>query len=607
MLLIQHARKLCLVILGLISISQCVLFAQSLTFTQVTDVPSAPISLQSQAVAWGDYNNDGWEDLFISMGVSVPQFNHLYQNNGNGTFSQVTSGSIVTDFYQSKGCSWGDFNNDGYLDLFVASLLSTRQLYQNNGDGTFIKITSGAAVMDSGVTVGASWVDYDNDSYLDLDVSHAVGPNFLYKGDGTGSGFVRITGQPIVEDVTFTIGSAWADFDNDGDRDVFVPNGTSLGGDSINFFYVNNGDGTFTRDALNIFASDKTVDANGGSWVDYDNDDDLDLYVTGGNPPRVNQLYRNEGPLNNYTFSKIMNENIVTDTCQFCASHWGDLDNDGDLDLFVPNAGEPKYRNRLYVNNGDGTFTSLDSTSLLFEPRYIGSAMADYDNDGDLDIFLSSRLNNNEVSFLHRNDTQNNNNWIKIHCEGTQSNQAALGAKVRLKANINGTDIWQMREISGQSGLLGQSSLIAHFGLGDAVIIDSLRIEWPSGIADVETNIDVNQFVTALEGQGIITGISGQLVSVPQNITLYQNYPNPFNPSTSITYVLPTSSTVTLKVYNLLGQEVKTLVDEHQSAGTKSVVWNGRDNSGCLASSGIYIYTLQAGNAVQSQKMLLVR
>lgn len=394
---IQSTRKLCLLTLAIL-ICQSVLLAQSLTFTQVTDIPPAPIDVQAQAVAWGDYNNDGWEDLFISMGVQFPQLNRLYQNNGDGTFSQITSGDIVTDFYQSKACGWGDFNNDGYLDLFVASLLNTRQLYENNGNGTFTKITSGPAVMDSGVTVGATWVDYDNDGYLDLDVSNVIAANFLYKGDGTGSGFLRITGQPNVEDVTSTIASVWGDFDNDGDRDVFVPNNQPYGEDSTSYFYINNGDGTFTRDMLSIIASDKIENSNGGNWVDYDNDGDLDLYVTGGSPQATthpNYLYRNEGPANNFSFSKITTGNIVTDTSRASSSHWGDLDNDGDLDLFVintfyENVGGPKYRSLLYVNNGDGTFTSLDSTSILFEPNHVGSAMADYDNDGDLDIFCGA-------------------------------------------------------------------------------------------------------------------------------------------------------------------------------------------------------------------------
>jgi hypothetical protein len=190
------------------------------------------------------------------------------------------------------------------------------------------------------------------------------------------------------------------------------------------------------------------------------------------------------------------------------------------------------------------------------------------------------------------------------------SNKAAIGTKVHARATINGNSVWQMREISTQNSFNGHNSLRVHFGFGDATKIEELVFQWPSGVVDVMTDVDVNQFITVTESASLAkdpgyknSGIS----ALPNEFALYQNYPNPFNPTTTIRYALPADSRIVLTVYNSAGQQVKTLVNALQSAGEKTIQWDGTNNRGEKVSSGIYLYKLEAGNFVQTRKMILMK
>ncbi|MFC2086509.1 FG-GAP-like repeat-containing protein [Bacteroidota bacterium] len=368
--------------------------------------------------------------------------NRLYSNNGDGSFTKITTGVVVNDGYGTIG-TWGDYDNDGDLDLFVAG---NPALYQNNGDGTFINVTSGD-LYNSGISSGGcNWVDYDNDGDLDLFVANGenIITNILYRNDGE-LGFVQITSGDIVNDLAFSAGGSWGDYNNDGFLDLFVANG--FDSDQSNFLYRNNGDGTFVK-------------------------------ITSGD--------------------------IVNDGGCSYGSSWGDMDNDGDLDLFVTNNCDDNGQNNfLYSNNGDATFTKITTGGIVNDNNFsLGCAWADYDNDGNLDLFVA--VDNGTNNLLYRNDG-NSNNWINIKCVGTVSNTSAIGAKLRVKANIFGNDVWQMRELSGQTGagLGSQNSLNAEFGLGDATVIDSIIIEWPSDSVDIYTNVPVRQFAVVTENQDI--------------------------------------------------------------------------------------------------------
>jgi len=476
-------------------------------FTKITTGPMVTDVGYSAGGTWGDFNNDGFLDLFVPNGMDgAAYFSFLYRNNGDGTFTSVTSGPPVNVFAEATCACWGDYDNDGNLDLYAATT-GRNLLYHNNGGGAFTRITTGSIVTDSANTYGAAWVDYDNDGLLDLFVttfdparnSH----NFLYRNNGDGT-FSAITNSILVTDRGSSLGCVWGDYDNDGHLDLFVCGGT--GSDITilqpNRLYHNNGDGTFTRVSTGSIATD-LANSCACAWGDYDNDGFLDLFV-GNLRGQKNFLYHNNG---DGTFTRITNDIVANDVGNSFGCAWGDYNNDGFLDLFVTNEGLPDVVptpvNFLYHNNGDGTFTKVISGSQVNEySDSLGCAWADYDNDGFLDLFASR--GDGRGNYLYRNNG-NSNSWLTVKLIGTVSNRSAIGAKVHAKATIGGVSRWQLRQITGGGGFAGHNELQANFGLGDATNIDLVRIEWPSGIAQTLTNVAPKQFLTVVEHQPGVT------------------------------------------------------------------------------------------------------
>ena len=466
--------------------------------------------------AWVDIDNDGYLDLFA--GASGGTDNHLYHNNKDGTFTKVSLNDFPPSGNQEHGGVWADFNNDGFEDLLVTggqyetgnSGAFRNVLYQNNGDGTFRMITNGIFATEIGQFHAAAWVDYDRDGFVDLFVtSHGASAgqppatNRLYHNNGDGT-FTKITVGPVVNDPGDYLGRAWGDYDNDGWPDLFVPDWSG----TKNHLYHNNGGGQFSAITQSIVA--QAVGTSGcAAWADYDNDGYLDLLVVNTDITRSanlhNYLYHNEG---NGTFTLVTQGSIVQDTSLggFVSCAWGDYDNDGFIDVITsPNATHSSY---LYHNNGDGTFTKVEhgsvTSDLASRPVY---AWGDYDRDGFLDLFVAqgggweifhpagTPLPFN--SLYHNNG--NSNAWINIKLIGTVSNRSAVGAKVRVKAFYRGASRWQLREITAGDGNGTQQPLNAHFGLGDATNVETLRIEWPSGTLQEFQNVPARQFLTVTE------------------------------------------------------------------------------------------------------------
>ena len=457
-------------------------------FTKITEDPIANDSGWTYGCAWADYSGDGFPDLFLDNNNPANNKNNsLYLNNGDGTFTRISAGPVVNDDGSSYGCSWGDYDNDGFPDLFVSNYNEDNFLYRNDG-GTFTKITEGRIVSDGGRSTGCAWADYDSDGRLDLYVANRDQVNFLYHNDG--GTFSRITAGAIATDVANSSCCTWADYDDDGFIDAFVANV-----ESPNCLYHNDGNGSFTKVTSGPVVTD-TSRCNGASWADMDNDGDLDLFVATGVLGMYNDLlYRNNG---DGTFTKITDSPVVNDATWSGGGAWADFDNDGDLDLFV---GAYDGHNRLYENDGTGTFTSIDTGVVVTDGNYImGSAWADYDRDGDLDLFTARNNYFGGSSCLYRNDG-NGNHWLSVHCIGTVSNKMAVGARVRVKATIRGQAVWQMRELSTQTGggNSGQSDINAAFGLADAAVVESLAVRWPSGIVQTLTAIATDQHLTIVE------------------------------------------------------------------------------------------------------------
>ncbi len=446
--------------------------AQEVTFTKVTTGSIVNDGGWNYAMSWADFNNDDLPDLFVTNNdADNGKLNFLYLNNGDGSFEKVTEGSVVSDGGSSYSCTAADVNGDGYTDLFVANYNENNFLYFGNGDGTFDKETQGAIVTNGGKSAGAAWTDYDLDGYADLYVANRDQPNFLYHGVGPGL-FEKVTTGAIATESANSSGCAWGDYDGDGYPDLYVANSGSP-----SRLYHNNGDGLFSPVEEPPFTTDLSY-CSGASWGDCDNDGDLDLFVATGQLGMYNNwFYLNNG---DGSFTKVTDGPLVNEVLWSSGSAWGDYDKDGDLDLAV---GGYDGDNLLFSNEGDGTFTKVESNALVDDGNYTeGLAWADVDNDGDLDIFTAKNnyFGGNNSFFL--NDG-NDNNWLKVKAavfSACVNGTGAYGARVYVHAVIGGEPVAQMREITCQSGggQGGQNERIQFFGLGDASIVDSVVVEW---------------------------------------------------------------------------------------------------------------------------------
>ena len=495
-------------------------------------------------VAVLDYDNDGLPDIFFTNGASIPSleksdssyFNRLYRNNGDGTFSDVTEKAGLKGIGYSMGAAAGDYDNDGYVDLYVAGF-NHNQLMHNNGDGTFKDVTEKAGVvgnvpgMGKAWAVTAGWFDYDNDGLLDLLVINYLKydiancklceikgirtycspgnfegtPNILYKNNGDGT-FTDVSERShLAKYIGKGMGVAFADYDNDGFMDVFVSNDTWP-----NFLLHNNGDGTFKDVALETgtdYTSDGSAVAGmGAEFRDLNNDGLPDIFhtamVTDGFP-----LYKNTGG----QFEDITNISGLSAFSRRLTA-WGtgafDFDNDGYKDLFTANAAildnEMEVVNRPYRmpagllrNNGDFTFTDLSASagSSFADPRaHRGAAFADFNNDGKIDIIVTA-LNDKPQLFLNR--SKNENHWIILNLIGTKDNRDGIGTKIKL-STTNGV---QYNHVTTAVGYSSSSDKRVHFGVGNATVIDKIELQWPSGVKQVLLHVKADQVLTITESR----------------------------------------------------------------------------------------------------------
>ncbi|MEQ8360557.1 MAG: FG-GAP-like repeat-containing protein [Cytophagales bacterium] len=463
-----------------------------LSFTKINqptnDISNHPAISAYTGASWIDYNGDGHIDLFVNS-------NFLYRNDSNGVFTINNNIGINTANGLGNGNSWGDFDNDGDPDLARTHSLSD---ILENKDSLFFNQTSGR--LESLVYRGWStaWGDYDNDGFLDLVMVHPQGflgaaqKNILYHNDGDGR-FTRIFND-VTADFSAYTGCTWTDFDLDGDLDLFIGSGevSNLSEDDI---FINKLSETGTADLIRLDTGILATDLRDGqnwNWIDFDNDGDLDGFVTNYNASKSNDFYKNDGNGVYRLLSSIEVGNIVNQLGAGLTNLWGDFDNDGDLDCFVTFDGG--QQDRFYKN--DSSFFNEVTLSLSATGSSRGASAGDYDNDGFLDLFVSS-ASASSVG-LYKNDG-NSNNWIILDLEGSISNKSAIGAMVRLKATIGGQAVWQMREVNSQNSFCGANDLRVHFGLRDAPQADSIIINWPSGQIDVLVNTSPNSIYTITE------------------------------------------------------------------------------------------------------------
>lgn len=513
-------------------------------FSKVLNSPVTQTPGDSRSVNWIDYDNDQDLDLFISNGPQGGAPNFLYRNDGAAGFTAVTNQSIVTDSAPSDGATWADYDNDGDIDCFVVNWYGVNnQFYQNNGDGTFEKITTGAFVNDGGFSETASWGDYDQDGFVDLYVSNSAGNkrNFLYHNNGDGS-FTKIINGAAVTDAATSRSVNWTDYDLDGDVDLFVSNENN---EQENLYRNDAGVLTKITGGPLLTAGGKTMSS---SWADYDNDGDFDVFLA--NDQGNGALFRND----NGTFVRITTGPVVTSGGNSFGCQWADIDLDGDQDLFVTNAfGSGLLKNFLFMNQGDGTFIR-DTAEVVSQDEgwSYGCAFGDYDRDGDLDLAVANCYNATQPDYLYQNHSnESGRHWLVVQCTGVGSNRSAIGAKVWAYSQLNGQPFTQLREISAQSGYCGQNQLAAHFGLGAAQVLDSVAVQWPSGQRQVLHNQAVDQYLQVTELQMVATR---PVPSFP--LPELRISPNPFTDSVSVFWEMPATGSVLLEVIDLQGKTV---------------------------------------------------
>ncbi len=457
----------------------------NLLFSKLEDVLLDSKNTNSWTISWIDINKDGYDDLYLTdMGLTAP--NLIYMNNTNGGFY---AGQTLPEDGVSMSNTWADVDNDGDEDLLVLNNGRNPNRFYKNENGTLVVDNSKSFTQDISYYHGGAFADCDNDNKVDVFMCNYFPTKYneLHKNNSNGDFTKDISGTVSLE-ANSSLGPTWADYDQDGLMDLFVPNGQG----NKNSLFHNNGNGIFSKS--NSIVSQDGGKSVGSCWGDIDNDGDLDLFVANSNSV-TNFLYKNLG---GGIFEKITNS-IVNQGGSSHGCSFADIDNDGDLDLYVSNDRIRKY---LYFNDGQGNFSENREEMITYNfGLSFGHAWSDYDHDGDLDLAVATHSNQKNYVFKNNGNT---NNWLEINLNATVSNGSAIGAKVFVTAN----QITQMREVNSQSGFGGQSSYTQHFGLSVAGVVDSIVVKWPSGIVQNFNAVNVNQILEITENvQRKVTGV----------------------------------------------------------------------------------------------------
>jgi len=584
-------------------------------FTQILVGDAVTAGGGSRSVNWIDADGDGDLDLYVSNGGSPGENNFFYWNN-DGTLVADPTSAVANDGTRAVGSSWGDIDNDGDLDLVVTNWYLERSvLYRNEGDGTFSEVTSSPVATPPSYSESATWIDPDGDGDLDLFVANSgnssAQANFYFENDGSGA-FTRILGIDLLSISRYSRHAAWCDADLDGDADVYLANEAGQN----NQFYLNELVQTGTADFV-ANTTDPIVTTGdqsfGACWGDYDNDGDFDLFVANF-ADEDNSLYENQlVETGSLSFVRNNGSIVSNDGGRSVAGTFADLDNDGDLDLHVTNAFHPNnstaLTNFLYENDGSGNFTKLSEGGLSeVEGWTYGAAFGDYDLDGDLDFFGAGCQANNQDNLFFENDLDGAANWLTVRCEGTASNRTAIGARVSAKAVIDGTPVWQHRFVSSQGSYCGQN-LWQHFGLGDATVVDSLVVSWPSGEEQTIEAVGINQVLDVVEPTSVSvdpTPVS-EHASVGSWASEFTVSPNPFRESLRVSFRLHEKDSTRFVIRDVNGRLVHESPWENRVAGQHALSWDGSTTSAESAPAGVYYLQLQSRAGAPSTEARVVR
>ena len=489
------------------------------SWDNVTTPPLAGVNHENhRGSAWCDFDNDGLLDVYLThFGVHngvdyLGSPNQLLKNMGNGEFIEVTTAVTAVGSDLSHHSAWADIDNDGLPDLFVGQSTNFGQdqnhLLHHDTVGEFTDITNSNPLAMYWLSPrGVSWQDIDKDGFVDLYVSNSGGDQrrnrmMMNQGDST---FVLVD-VGLEGEWDESRGVAWSDYNNDNLPDVYVVSGSEDNSDPIyrtNALYRNNGDGTFTDVAQEAGVAD-IGHGRGVAWGDINNDGFMDILVgnqVGSDYPGYNKLYVNNG---DGTFDDISESSGILENTRCRCVSMADYNNDGFIDLYTVTFGSTGPPNRLYRNNGNGTFLEVAQGTPASAVNNGNSATwADYDNDGWIDLFgiggspVAPGVGHNR---LCRNTNHDGSHWIEFELCGTVSNRSAIGARVSIShTTAEGVVMNQMREVQSGSGYNSQHMLRAHFGLASSETIDEVTILWPSGLMQTSTDVEVDQILRVVE------------------------------------------------------------------------------------------------------------
>ena len=473
--------------------------------------------------AWCDYDNDGLLDVYIThFGAFDPEPgggyegspNQLLKNNGDGTFEDITTYELEAQSGLSHHATWADIDNDGLPDLYITQSSNSGTehsiLLHHESAGNFSDITSGYPVsMDGILPRSVGWQDINDDGLVDLLVAVSAGEDkqnrlLINSGNGTFTLQESVLSEPFHQ--SRSIG--WCDFNNDALPDVYITNGAEDHSDEserLNQLFMNIGSGEWIEMA-GIAGVDDAGHGRGQAWGDINNDGYMDLFVgnqkgsdTGGGH---NRMFLNNG---DGTFTTITNSAGLLESFRTRCVSMADFDNDGFLDIYIVNFGNAQPPNHLYRNNGDETFTEVASGTPVAGGLENGSSAtwADYDNDGWIDLYIvggSSEAPGVGMNRLVRNENHNGNHWLEVELCGVTSNRTAIGARVTIThRNDSNQIVYQMRDIQSGSGYNSAHMLRAHFGVGSSEQIIDLSVRWPSGVVQTISNHPVDKIIRVVE------------------------------------------------------------------------------------------------------------
>ncbi|MBN2008159.1 VCBS repeat-containing protein [candidate division KSB1 bacterium] len=604
----MNLSKILITIVALIAvgISTHMAISQELSYFEIMDnnevgLTVAPTAKRGECLV--DIDRNGWADIYI-LKYSGPGYSRLYSNT-DGHFTDITAQTPVESIEDVDGVRtfnvvWADYDNDGDKDCSFGTNEAIYLLRNDNNHLTDVSEETGFVghkppgfITEWHFSV-CGWADYDMDGDLDCLVYQYNNDNlYLFRNDnGTFTDVAEACGLygTILSQDSFINPMVWTDWDMDGDPDI----------SGRHNLFANEG-GVF-REVTEELGLAEVSWTNHKEFFDYDNDGDLDyMNITGRSEEGENQLWENRDGLY-VNVSLEVGLSLVRD--RFRGISTGDFDNDGDQDVFIQ-LNQNESMDVLLVNdlNEDGSRAFSNVAQYIGLTKMgdrIGGGFFDYNNDGFLDIYIPSAEHSH---ILYKNAADNGGNWIGFMLEGTKSNRDGVGAFITLYY-ANGI---QLRYTKAGSGYLRQDNPWVHFGLGFETAVDSVVIRWQLGNTQTFRDLEINQYYNIKESEISSVEPVKLTFTKPASFHLEQNYPNPFNPVTQIDYNILDAGQVNLVVYDMMGKEVKALVNKNHESGSYHVTWDGRDNNGNLVASGVYVYKMKAGDEIESKKMVFIQ